>query len=198
MTTTPTTPREFADAIGAAWRETTEGVLRTAGLYHQARRQLGDSAWADLLANVPHAISTARRLAIIGRWHETHAGWLPTGQLPPHWGTLYALSRVPEAELRSALSVGKVHAGMERSEAEALVPKAAKAQAASSGSGVTQTAAAPIPGAPVALVPTLPGAVDMLLALKDAEQPAHYAQAVPRAKIAVALAFLTAVHKLTK
>jgi hypothetical protein len=38
----------------------------------------------------------------------------------------------------------------------------------------------------------------MLLALKDAEQPAHYAQVLPRTKLAVALAFLTAVHKLAK
>lgn len=196
--TAPTTPREFAQAIGDAWRETTEGVLRTAGLYHQARRDLGEQGWGDLIAHVPHAGSTARRLALVGKWHGERDTWLPVSSLPPSWGTLYELSRVPDAELRQAIASGKVHSGMERAEATALqpakAPRAAKAAASVPDPGV----AAPVPQPPVSLAPTLPGAIDMLLALKDAQQPAHYAADLPRSKLAVALAFLTAVHKLAK
>lgn len=192
----------FADAIGAAWRETTEGVLRTARLYSEARQHLGQEGWNDLVTKVPHSGSTARKLALIGAWvsEPSRASWLPVGQLPPHWGTLYALTRVPDSELRAAIAAGTVHSGMERKDAEALVPRAAAARAGGTTRQVSQVLAhAP---APAGVAPAAPldwaGVVDRILELKDAEQPAHYAAVVGRSKLAVALAFVTAVHKLTK
>lgn len=209
--TTLTTPQDFAAAINGAWRETVDGVLRTAELYYEAHRDLGTNGWQDLLAHVPHADSTARRLVCVGRWRDGAGSWVPVSMLPPSWGTLYALSRVPASELRSAIAAGRVHAGMERKDAEALLPRKAKAPCPDCGNKGGHDATCPtitgpaasglqslVPTAAPTSAPSLPAAIDMLLALKDAEQPAHYAQVLPRTKLAVALAFLTAVHKLAK
>lgn len=199
MTTTCSTPREYADAIGAAWRETTEGVLRTAELYAAARHQ---GLLNDLDGMVPHSGSTARKLALVGNWwrQSVQPQNIVAGDLPPHWGTLYTLSRVDPAQLRNLVGAGTIHPGMERADAEALVPKKAKAAASGGAQLASQvlvpgnTAAAPCASA----TPTLLGAVEMLSALRDAGQPSQYAQEVPRTKLALALAFLTAVHKLAK
>lgn len=196
--TAPTTPADFAAAINGAWRQTTDGVLATAKLYHDARESLGQAGWNDLCANVPHNDSTARKFALIGRWAKGYdALGLPTGQLPAGWGTLYTLTRVPEQALRAALASGAVHSGMERADAERLLPKTPKARVAAAP---TVTAAAPTV-APVNAMPlpmTFAQTIERLLELKADAQPADYKAELPRAKLGVAVAFLTAVHKLAQ
>lgn len=193
-TITPTTPREFASAIKGAWQHGTEHILQTAELYRVARRELGDMGWTELLRDVPHSDSTARKMALIGEWWARTP--VTSDMLPPHWGTLYALSCVPDDVLRTAASQGKVHPGMERKDAEALVPKkAGKATQAQAASSPVPTLASSVPGA---VTPSLGAACDMLLALRDAGQPASYAGDVPRTRLALALAFLTAVHRVAK
>lgn len=44
--------------------------------------------------------------------------------LPPSWGTLYELSRLPEKRLLAAIESGEVTPEMERGEAQALLPGA--------------------------------------------------------------------------
>ena len=48
-------------------------------------------------------------------------------ELPPHWRTLQTLTRVPDTLLNDALSRGRIHPGMQRAEAEALIPRATSA-----------------------------------------------------------------------
>jgi hypothetical protein len=43
--------------------------------------------------------------------------------LPPDWTTLYALTKVPQTRLRSALEDGKVYPGMKAKDVKALLPQ---------------------------------------------------------------------------
>ena len=49
--------------------------------------------------------------------------FLHVSALPPHWGTLYELNKVPVALLEQHIKDGTIHPGMERKDAVALNPK---------------------------------------------------------------------------
>ena len=44
-------------------------------------------------------------------------------RLPPAWGAIYALTRLPDATFTAAIADGKIHPEMTRDEAEALMPR---------------------------------------------------------------------------
>jgi hypothetical protein len=49
--------------------------------------------------------------------------FLHVSALPPHWGTLYELNKVPVALLEQHIKDGTIHPGMERKDAVVLNPK---------------------------------------------------------------------------
>ncbi len=199
-----TTPRDYADAINRQWGNTRDGTLETARTYAAARRELDSGGWADLCNMAPHNDSTARKLALIGEWIDWYnAQGLPEGVLPPGWTILYDLSRLTIDQLRDGIRLGQIHPGMERKDVATVAGRQAKPKATvqSQVLGPAPAAANPAPApAPCTLAHVqdmgLPELVAALCALRDLAPVASYKGQVPRAQLAVGLAFLTAVSKL--
>jgi hypothetical protein len=65
---------------------------------------------------------TAHRLATIAK-HPVLSNRTHVSDLPPSWGTLYELTRVPRPRLEAKLKDGTIHPAMERADVKPLLPK---------------------------------------------------------------------------
>jgi hypothetical protein len=99
----------FESAIAAAWQKTAQGIFDTGNWVQQAREEL-DRAVYDAL-NLPFGPRTRQRLIAIATHSilATHVS-----QLPPSWGTLYELTRVPGNILLAKLRDGTIKPDLER------------------------------------------------------------------------------------
>jgi len=100
----------FESAIAASWQKSAQGIFDTGRWLQQAREELDRDAYNGL--QLPFCTRTRQRLIAIAAHLllATHVS-----QLPPSWGTLYALiENGNDALLRAALADGRVHPGLQR------------------------------------------------------------------------------------
>jgi hypothetical protein len=116
-----TSRSEWAAKINAAWRKSVEAILECAHHLRDARSSLGIEEFKKL---VEHELvvgeRTVERLLNIADDSRlaTHVSLLP-----PSWGTLHRLARLPDEVFEEAIADGRIHPGMTRAEAEALIPR---------------------------------------------------------------------------
>jgi hypothetical protein len=112
----------FEGTITAAWQKTTQGIFDTGRALLAAQEELDRDVFKAL--RLPFGKRTKERLMTIAGNEvlATHVS-----QLPPHWGTLYELDKIPDSELRALLANGKIHPGLERREVAALYESSKKA-----------------------------------------------------------------------
>jgi hypothetical protein len=114
---------EHVDLICAAWQKGVESIIETGARINVAQAEIGEGRFeAEVLPKLPFSRSTAYRLKAIAS-HGVLSNVAHVRLLPPSWGTLDALTRVPQTKLLSAIKSGKVHPGMARKDAMALLPK---------------------------------------------------------------------------
>lgn len=106
--------------ISQAWEETTtatvQGIIRIGEMLNQAKEQLAHGEWFKLLdGELPFTRRTAARLMRIANderiSNRTHVSYLP-----PHWGTLYELTRLNDKQFDRLLRKGTIRPDMERNE----------------------------------------------------------------------------------
>lgn len=115
----------WSEKIATAWRDTVQGIIKTGQLLVEAWRDLkgAHGAWSRLIGDgghkskLPFSPYTAKALVAIAKDEKIrrHAY-----ELPPHWDTLYKLTQLSDDEFQAAITDGRIHPGMERSEVKKL------------------------------------------------------------------------------
>lgn len=103
----------FADQISSKWRESCERILETAHLILDARRQLSERQFLDLVTKLPMTQSTVQKLLAIANRSSLSK---TLGYLPPHWTTIYEISQLSDEQIQHAIQVGIIHPSAERAE----------------------------------------------------------------------------------
>jgi hypothetical protein len=110
----------WSSAIRASWQKSTAGIIETGELLLQAREQLDRDVFAAM--KLPFGQRTAQRLMAIAQ-HPVLSDATHVSRLPPSWGTLYELTKLPCIILRTKVEDGTIHPGMERKDVAALLNK---------------------------------------------------------------------------
>jgi N6-adenosine-specific RNA methylase IME4 len=106
----------WAARIEAAWRSAVDGVLETGRLLAEAKANLPHGAFTAMIeADLPFKPSTAQRLMRIAA-DERLTNPAHVQHLPPHWGTLYELTKLSDQQFEAKLAAGDIHPEMERRE----------------------------------------------------------------------------------
>jgi hypothetical protein len=117
------TAEQFIQLIGAAYSKGVEAWIEVGRLLAQAKKDLPYGQFTKMVAeDMPFDERTAERFMAIAK-NPVLADPTHVSVLPPHWGTLYELNKVPVALLEQHIEDGTIHPGMERKDAVALNPK---------------------------------------------------------------------------
>lgn len=103
-----------------AWTEMAEAVrertLKIGIMLLEAKADLPHGEFFKMVeSELPFGTSAANKLMAVAA-NPVLANPEHVPHLPPSWGTLYELSRIPAEKLEKAIKSGKVHAGLERHE----------------------------------------------------------------------------------
>lgn len=113
--------KPWAEKITAAWQKSVEAVLETGRALIQAHDELDHGQWEAMISlELPFDSSTARRLIKIAR-HEVLSNRAHVHALPPSWGTLYELSKLPASTLEAKINDGTITPKLERKEVASKV-----------------------------------------------------------------------------
>jgi hypothetical protein len=117
------TRAEHAQIISAALVKGVESAIEAG---HNLAIAQGELSRPEFLAMLKEdlgiAESTASKLMSVAS-HPVLSELSKWKVLPPDWTTLYALTKVPQARLRSAIEGGKVYPGMKAKDVRALLPQ---------------------------------------------------------------------------
>ena len=95
-------------------------IIETGRLLNEAKDSLPHGEWGRMVkGKLPFDVRTAERLMEIAR-HPVIGNATHVSHLPPSWGTLYELSRIPEERCLGLIEDKTIHAGMTRDDATAL------------------------------------------------------------------------------
>ena len=83
------------------------------------------SGWKWCEVELPFAERTAQRLMAIAG-NPVIANAAHASLLPPSWGTLYELTKLPSVQLEAKISDGSINPRLERRDVAALLPNARK------------------------------------------------------------------------
>jgi hypothetical protein len=117
---------KWSRLICAAWQKSTTAIIETGRLLIQAKDSLEHGQWLEMVrAELPFTGRTAQRLMAIAS-NPVIANAAHASLLPPSWGTLYELTKLPSVELEAKLSDGSINPRLERRDVAALLPNARK------------------------------------------------------------------------
>jgi hypothetical protein len=121
---TKTLPRwEHARRISAALLKGVESAMEAGQRLAIAQNELPRPEFLAMLKeDLGISESTASKLMSVAS-HPVLSELSKWKVLPPDWTTLYALTKVPQTRLRSALEDGKVYPGMKAKDVKALLPQ---------------------------------------------------------------------------
>jgi hypothetical protein len=123
--------QDYATQINQAYCQGLEAVLEMGRLLIQAKDELAGEFFAMVASDLPFSTRTADRLMAIAK-HSALSNETHVSHLPPAWGTLYELSRLPPETIEQKIADGTINPEMERKQAVALV-NPSKAAAKPSG-----------------------------------------------------------------
>jgi hypothetical protein len=112
---------EWSSAIAVAWQKSTAAILETGRLLIEAKAELAEhGTWMTLVdRHLPFGQSTVNKLmAIAGNPVLANSAHVPN--LPPSWGTLYELTKLPEPKLRAKIADGTINPRTERTDVAKL------------------------------------------------------------------------------
>jgi N6-adenosine-specific RNA methylase IME4 len=122
----PSTAREWAARITASWRASVEAILEVGRLLATAKEALPHGEFGKMIeADLPFGDRTARMLMTIAAdprlSDRKHAS-----VLPPHWGTMYELTKLDDHEFGIRVADGTICADMERRDIATVVKAASR------------------------------------------------------------------------
>jgi hypothetical protein len=119
----PKTWETYARDITAAWQKAVDSIIETGSILLEAKQgpyRLKHGTFQTMVrTKLPFNESTARKLMAIAR-HPVLSNRSHGNVLPPSYGTLYALTKVPDHKLLASIRDGKINPKLERKEVAAL------------------------------------------------------------------------------
>lgn len=113
---------DHAAKISAAWQKGVESILETGECLSRAKCELSHGSFEDMVeANLPFGPRTARMLMAVAT-NNVLSNRKHVSVLPPSWGTLNELNKIPQSLLLEKIEEGAVHPKMTRKEVKALLP----------------------------------------------------------------------------
>jgi hypothetical protein len=109
---------EWAEQIKSAWQKSVEGIIECGRLLIVAKAALPHGRFeAMVAAELPFSKTTVERLMAIARdGRLINPAHVPL--LPPHWGTLHALTKLDPEEFEEKLADGTINPDMTRADAK--------------------------------------------------------------------------------
>src|SRR5215472_16567722 len=111
---------QYAGRIRTAWQKGVVSILETGRLLIEAKRELPGGFYAMVAEQLPFSPGTAWRLMAIAE-HAVLSDAAHVPCLPPAWGTLYELTKLPDAVLRAKLADGTINPKLERNTVTAML-----------------------------------------------------------------------------
>jgi hypothetical protein len=98
----------WAERITVAWQSSVEGILEAGRLLIEAKASLPHGEFAEMVeSDLPFTPGTAARLMKIARDERiTNPAHVPF--LPPNWGTLYELTKLPDEQFEAKIADGTI------------------------------------------------------------------------------------------
>ena len=117
----------WADRITDCWRQSVEAIIDTGRLLSEAKSALGHGTFSKLIhEELPFSARTAQRLMAIASdprlTDATHVSLLP-----PHWGTLYELTRLDDGQFAHRIADGTIRPDMDRKDIATAVRQSVRA-----------------------------------------------------------------------
>ena len=118
----------WAAEIIKAWQSSLHGIFATGRTIAEAKESLPHGEFIAMIeSDLPFGRRTAHRLMTIAEDQRltdgTHAS-----HLPPHWGTLYELSKLDNDDFAARIADGTIHAEMQRKDIGNIIKKEAREQ----------------------------------------------------------------------
>lgn len=116
--------QQYAKAITEAWQKSVDGIIEAGRLLIEAKAdpELKHGEFEAMVnLKLPFTPSTARMLMIIARNSEL-AKREHVHVLPPSWGTLYELTKLPPETLRTCIEDGRITPKLERKDVRTMNP----------------------------------------------------------------------------
>jgi hypothetical protein len=124
--------QEHAKRINAAWQKGVESIIETGQRLIEAKDELEHGSFESMVQlKLLFAPSTARALMAIAK-HPVLSNRQHAGVLPPAWGTLAELARLPADLLASKIKDGTITPKLERKNVRALLPESSTKSAVGS------------------------------------------------------------------
>lgn len=106
--------------IKQKWRGVVEDILEVGAMLNQAKEELPHGAFGLMIATeLPFGRGTAERLMSISS-DERFQDAAHVPHLPPSWGTLYELTKLPKETFEAGIAGGTIFPGMTRADATKL------------------------------------------------------------------------------
>ena len=115
--------------INATWQKATHSIIEVGRLLIQAKAEIAHGKWLTLFRDYddddrapvtfPFGQRTAEMLMAIAG-HSILSNPKFVSDLPPSWGTLYEMTRIPEQELEKLIEDGTINADIRRCDVEAI------------------------------------------------------------------------------
>jgi hypothetical protein len=117
----------WAPRIHAEWRKSVEGIIGVGRQLIAAKESCEHGEFLRLFKGsddaigepLPFTVNTAERIMAVAR-HPVLSNSAHVQTLPQSWGTLYELTKVPDADLAEGIATGKITPEITRSQAAAL------------------------------------------------------------------------------
>ena len=110
------TKDDFAFAIAERWQDSVVAIIDVGKLLLGAKATLSHGEFEPMIRDrLPFGESTAQRLMAIAN-HSILSKAAHVQLLPPSWGTVYELTKIPDEPLQLMLCDGTIHPDIQRSE----------------------------------------------------------------------------------
>jgi hypothetical protein len=104
----------WAARIAACWRASVESIIEVGRLLIAAKNALPHGSFGEMIdGNLPFTASTAQRLMTIAG-DQRLSNPAHVQHLPPSWGTLYELTKLPDEEFDAKIKDGTIRPDMMR------------------------------------------------------------------------------------
>lgn len=104
----------WAGQIAGAWRSTLNGIFETGRLLTEAKAVLPHGDFEAMVeSSLPFKPRTAQMLMRVSS-DARLADTKHVSLLPPHWGTLYELTKLPDETFQAKIADGTIHPEMQR------------------------------------------------------------------------------------
>jgi hypothetical protein len=117
---TELTTDQWAATITSTWQQAVASIIATGRLLTEAKAALRHGEWGKMIEKLPFSWRTTDYLMSIAG-HAVLSDSQFIAKLPPSWGTLAALSALPEEEVAAMIGDGRINADMTRDDAADLV-----------------------------------------------------------------------------